>query len=266
MRTTNRIRMIWLVLALLCALAPVAPASVALHWDQDWLRLPPQSDGALTIMITDTLALRAAEFWVKYDPTVVRGITTSPGALFEGGPCFLWEVYEEDTPGWWHASVVIMGGECLTTGPGELMTWEFQTLDRAVVTAVTATKAVLFAPDGSLIEDVSLGRTFVSVGDQPAASSPDRPQMAVSLAPNPFNPSVTLSIELSVAGPVTAGIFALDGRLVRRLDTPWLPVGSSVLKWDGTDAVGRPLPSGIYLIRCKGPQGAVTNLRGTLVR
>jgi flagellar hook assembly protein FlgD len=68
--------------------------------------------------------------------------------------------------------------------------------------------------------------------------------------PNPAAGSVELGYELADAGaPVEITILTVDGRHVRRLrDTPE-SAGIHGLIWDGTDEGGRPVASGVYLIR-----------------
>ncbi|NOX38137.1 MAG: S8 family serine peptidase [Calditrichaeota bacterium] len=69
--------------------------------------------------------------------------------------------------------------------------------------------------------------------------------------PNPFNP--TTRIPFSIAEPTTVllQIFDVQGRLIRTLLDRPLGAGSHSVQWDGTDALGRPLPSGTYIYRLK---------------
>jgi len=68
--------------------------------------------------------------------------------------------------------------------------------------------------------------------------------------PNPFNPRTTIRFTLGVAGPVSARIYDVKGRLVRTLaqDQPF-PAGRSGFIWDGLDGSGRSVASGVYLAR-----------------
>jgi poly-gamma-glutamate synthesis protein (capsule biosynthesis protein) len=74
----------------------------------------------------------------------------------------------------------------------------------------------------------------------------------LSSHPNPFNPRTTLELDVPGRGaqPVEVAIFDVLGRRVATLFEGELPGGQrSGLSWDGRDAGGRPLPSGIYLAR-----------------
>jgi hypothetical protein len=113
----------------------------------------------------------------------------------------------------------------------------------------------------------NLGHTsFFTPGFPSPASEPPLPQqLMASWSPNPFNPSVTLRLDVPALGAVTgkakspsgsAASSAVDvqvvlydarGRLVRTLvDGARLP-GTYRLSWDGRDDHGRSLGSGIYL-------------------
>lgn len=65
--------------------------------------------------------------------------------------------------------------------------------------------------------------------------------------PNPFNPATVISYQLSAASDVELSIFDLLGRKVRTLVQQSLPAGTHTMRWDGRDAHGRPLSSGIYI-------------------
>ena len=69
--------------------------------------------------------------------------------------------------------------------------------------------------------------------------------------PNPFNPETWIPYQLSASTEVSIQIYDVSGRLVRTLDLGWQPVGSymtpsSAAYWDGRNAVGEHVASGIY--------------------
>ena len=69
--------------------------------------------------------------------------------------------------------------------------------------------------------------------------------------PNPFNPETWIPYQLSKATEVKIAIYDVSGRLVRSLDLGWQPTGSymtpsSAAYWDGRNAVGERVASGIY--------------------
>ena len=81
---------------------------------------------------------------------------------------------------------------------------------------------------------------------------------AVRAAPNPFNPSTTLSFDLASGGRVRVDICDLRGRLVRRLADGVRAAGPVSLVWDGRDEAGGAMPSGLYVARVDAPGGPRT--------
>ena len=74
--------------------------------------------------------------------------------------------------------------------------------------------------------------------------------------PNPFNPRVTLSWALPVAGPARLALVDARGREVAVLHDGPLAAGAHAASWDGRDAAGRPAPAGVYLAVLRTAHGA----------
>ncbi len=69
--------------------------------------------------------------------------------------------------------------------------------------------------------------------------------------PNPFNPETWIPYQLSEPGDVRLTIYDIQGRVVRALDLGHQPAGvyrirSRAAYWDGRNAVGEPVASGLY--------------------
>ena len=107
----------------------------------------------------------------------------------------------------------------------------------------------------NLNPDGTLGGTVTAV------SRPALPAMvgAEPCWPNPFNPRTTIAFELPHRMPVSLTIHDARGRLVRELVTGTLPAGRHERTWEGTDARGRSLPSGVYHYRLATPGGLVSH-------
>ena len=79
-----------------------------------------------------------------------------------------------------------------------------------------------------------------------------RPTSATELSgnyPNPFNPSTSIVYHMASAGQMELSIYNTAGQRVRTLVQGWQPAGTREVAWDGRDAVGRPMASGVYMIR-----------------
>ncbi len=71
----------------------------------------------------------------------------------------------------------------------------------------------------------------------------------LSVHPNPFNPSTTISYTLPVSKKTRIAIYDITGRKVRTLVSGVLPAGSHSVMWDGMDDRGMTVSSGVYLPR-----------------
>jgi len=71
--------------------------------------------------------------------------------------------------------------------------------------------------------------------------------------PNPFNPSTTISYSLPEAGQVRLEIYNLRGQLVKVLANGEEAAGDHRKVWNGTDANGNAVSSGVYFYRLTSP-------------
>ena len=120
--------------------------------------------------------------------------------------------------------------------------------------------AVAFSPNGGIIASGSADGTVRIWRNSwlaaPAATSEAEPLSAKQTAllanyPNPFNPETWIPYELAEAAEVTVTIHASDGKLVRTLELGQVPAGtyqsrSRAAYWDGRNAAGEPVASGVY--------------------
>ncbi len=93
-------------------------------------------------------------------------------------------------------------------------------------------------------------------GDAPvgvAGETPESPAGATVVlgppSPNPFNPRATIPFQLAEAGSVNLAIYDMSGRKVTTLVNGETSAGPHTVMWDGNDASGTPVPSGLYLAR-----------------
>lgn len=123
--------------------------------------------------------------------------------------------------------------------------------------------------DGSLVEagvdDFALltdDEVTVAVGDAHAPAV----TFLADARPNPFNPRTTISYGIAAAGDVRLDIFDVSGRLVRTLVDHNQVAGTYSVVFDGQDATGHTLASGVYYTRLTTAAGVVQQKKLTLLK
>ncbi|HLQ66146.1 MAG TPA: SdrD B-like domain-containing protein [Candidatus Limnocylindrales bacterium] len=111
------------------------------------------------------------------------------------------------------------------------------------------------ASDGLLGSQRSAQVNVLSVTGVSQAEAAARPAL---IAPNPMNPSGTLSFTTQHAGWIRVVLYDVQGRRVRGLvEDPRSPAGYHEIPIDGRDDAGRALPTGVYFFKldtAEGPQ------------
>lgn len=125
-----------------------------------------------------------------------------------------------------------------------LLTIEFESLattDRRGILLVHGERGHYSPP--ALLEATFNDSTLVGVVPEP-------PFGLAGAAPNPFNPTTTISYSIPAAGYVSMTVYDALGQHVRTLIEGELRYeGHHELQWDGTDDHGRHASSGLYLFR-----------------
>ncbi|MCU0452699.1 MAG: T9SS type A sorting domain-containing protein [Bacteroidetes bacterium] len=67
--------------------------------------------------------------------------------------------------------------------------------------------------------------------------------------PNPFNPSTEIRFTMPQTGKATLKVYSLLGQMVTTIVDGVREAGTHVATWNGKDATGRAMPSGVYLYR-----------------
>jgi hypothetical protein len=118
---------------------------------------------------------------------------------------------------------------------------------------------VYFVQNHDTAEILQAGKTdLMDLVDMTAAPAAP-PALALGRNfPNPFNPRTTLPVTLREAGAARLDVLDASGRLVRRLHDGALAAGDHAFVWDGTDAAGGAVGSGVYLYRLRTAEGART--------
>jgi flagellar hook assembly protein FlgD len=86
------------------------------------------------------------------------------------------------------------------------------------------------------------------------------PRGFVCNSPNPFNPSTTIrfSIATQASDVVSVDIYNSKGQKVQELVTQ-MEAGLGSVHWDGDDATGKPVSSGVYFCRIQADTTTLTH-------
>lgn len=93
------------------------------------------------------------------------------------------------------------------------------------------------------IQVMVLREVATSAGGAPPATA------LLGAQPNPFNPKTTIHFSLAAAGHASLQVYDLAGRRVATLLDGPAAAGAQSIDWDGRDAAGQRLASGVYLLR-----------------
>ena len=155
-----------------------------------------------------------------------------------------------------------MGGSNGLAAPSMLSVDDIDGLDPAIIQAWIA--QAQFEDDGSIVFKLGIAKLqelLVSL----------IPKETVLLAnyPNPFNPETWIPYQLSEPAEVTLRIYAVNGILIRTLALGQMPAGiyqsrSRATYWDGKNAVGESVASGLYFYTLTA--GDFTATRKMLIR
>jgi hypothetical protein len=174
-----------------------------------------------------------------------------------------WRWYSNDkgsAPGldYWQVFISNDAGQSWTAVENTLLSsnaWEGHSFDLATFFPVAGEVQLKFVASdtgsGSIVEgavdDFAIAGVFDTTG---VDESPAALRVSLSQAfPNPFNPMTTVRFTIAKAGPASLGVYDAQGRLLRSLLVGQLEAGEQAVSWNGRDALGRPVASGIYFIR-----------------
>jgi hypothetical protein len=89
------------------------------------------------------------------------------------------------------------------------------------------------------------------VSPMQARETPGDTPLAVSVSPNPFNPTTTISITVPQRSHVTLSIYDVAGRRVNTLVDRTIERGVERIVWHGRDTSGNPVGTGVYFYRVR---------------
>jgi len=173
-----------------------------------------------------------------------------------------WKWYSNNGPDEWEVWLSNDGGDTFTSvesTPSSTNGWEVMDHDLADhFPAPGHVRLKFIAQDFGAHDIVEAGVDDIAilalVEDLTDAEDGMTVQFATELAqniPNPFNPRTEIRFNLSEAESVHLAVFDAQGRLLEELVTGTLAAGEHRVIWDGLDADGKAVASGVYLYRLK---------------
>jgi hypothetical protein len=185
------------------------------------------------------------EIWGPYDGINVE-ISTNGGSVWEvvepvGGypdPCISGLPGSPCEPGW-------------TGSSGDWLPAVFDLADYAdhtVVFRFTLGPYDFSSTAGWFIDDLQVFGVTSTVAVEALAAAPPRTQLGAP-APTPASGPVSLGFTLASPAAVTLRIYDAAGRHVRTLTEGPLAAGAHSARWDGRDARGATVGSGVYFLR-----------------
>ena len=208
---------------------------------------PARDDGILNLRLSLSRAnsLKGYGLTLKYDDARYEFLEArEPDAnLLRAGPgqetLFL---TSNRTPGELNIGAMKVDGQG-ANGDGMLVELAFRAKGAPVSGDFQVWEGVLVGADGAI--DL-LSR--VEIGDMNPL--PDQYRLSQN-TPNPFNPSTSIGYQLPNAGMVRLAVYNPLGQELRVLVDERSDAGSFTVTWDGRDALGRQVSSGVYLYRIK---------------
>ena len=146
--------------------------------------------------------------------------------------------------------------------------WQQQQFDLATLlpgaTTIQLSFEVSDGGSGSLVE-AAVDDVVIRIKRATDTQSIPAARSSLAVFPNPFNPTTTVSFDLSSAAMARVDVYDTSGRRVRGLLNTHLEAGRHRVIWDGRDAAGRQLASGVYLLQLRSPLQSQTR-KVTLLR
>ena len=218
-------------------------------------RVPGQVfDVELTITQSGS-AFNGYDAVVGFDPDALTFIQLSEaeqaGPLMTDACANIFHVFQVSPSGdTLNISHILLCSGVDVTGPGVVYRLRFQARDVDETTAISLLSGTAFYNGGLYVTPVFTHAAEVQIGDVspvvdiPAVSTPD-----FSAAPNPFNPSTTLSFVAGETAEARITIYSPRGSLVATLLEGQVFAGPNSVAWDGRNDLGTMMGSGVYLVR-----------------
>ncbi|MEW6753595.1 MAG: FG-GAP-like repeat-containing protein [Candidatus Latescibacterota bacterium] len=129
---------------------------------------------------------------------------------------------------------------------------------QALAVAGSRQRWLLAGTEDGQVYRLALGPGGVTAVAGDGASALPGATRLLPCAPNPCNARTRIRYELGSPGPVDLAVYDVLGQRVAGLVHAVEPAGRHAVGWDATAAAGRPLGSGVYLVRLRAGDGVCT--------
>jgi hypothetical protein len=192
------------------------------------------------IRINDPSPVKVMSLTLDYDTELLEPVSIQPGDMFTADNAFLLNCVQ--------GSSILMDGTIL--GAENV----FEGTDVAVIRFRARNSGSFEFTDPKMIfRDRSNADIEVLFSNVASQALPGRFALAQNY-PNPFNPSTTIELALPTACDWRCDIYNVAGQIVKSV-TGYSEAGMVPILWDGTDAVGDRVASGIYFYRITADSG-----------
>ncbi len=194
---------------------------------------------------------------VTFDPAALTFIAASPTTLQQG--CLMTGACSPACGTTFHKFTAAADSQAITdillcnqislTGPGQIYKLHFQASSTPQVTHVRFRRTVFYNA-GLYVNPVNSTDAAIGIGVALDAGelSPALAGIHLRAEPNPSRGAVSFAVESDASGAQVLEVHDVAGRMVRRLSSGWQERGMRRVVWDGTDAMGSRVPSGVYLV------------------
>jgi hypothetical protein len=133
---------------------------------------------------------------------------------------------------------------------------------------VPAPNADFVAVAGGGAHSLGVRRSTVTAVEAPGTSgTPPAGLLEIAVVvPNPFNPSATVWFDSERSVNVSLEVYVVGGRRVRTMPLGDLGPGRHWTEWDGRDASGAAMASGVYFLRLRSNAYQSPPMKAILVR
>ena len=137
----------------------------------------------------------------------------------------------------------------MTTDGGETWTEQAIPLGSSALHFVDATAGWAVGSNGRIAKWSPENNTGIKHNKQVSGNLPTQIALWQNY-PNPFNPATTIRFGVpDHTQPITLRVYNLSGQKVRNLVDGAMEAGTHIAFWDGRDALGQDVASGVYFYR-----------------